>query len=577
MSGPSQQSNGHAPVHPDVARDAARWQAIQDESDSFVTDLLSSTYQIKLQTAALITARQEAEAAGGVDQAEQERLHRELEEREKLVDARIEEATAQLREMEVKKAAAQGALQDALLRREQCDRKREQLEAQKEDLEARQREAATGTNRPPRTWGPGPPQTIVYINGNVAPFGDEFIQNGLQGGKDASARLREAISRDMLERDPRYINPDIFCWLHHDQRRVLLYLQANDPENKRLPESRQREPFFLEGFGQKSPLNRVVDVSNPYPSIAALLKSRGFDPSVQRIYLAGLSPGGLREAMKTLDDWAQEAEQQSELERDLEEVVWPKVVLINHQSDPLMTMHAPGPVVTIPKVFDSSISVRIFDFSKLAEHIEGSSGGGGPSGSGSGGGGAGAGGAGGGGQKEIEWSGGASSGGVGSKGGGAGSQQQKSLGSSAPSASHKTTTTEDDGWTTAPSRRTPLASSSSSTAPSVATAKSILAPLPSPPVSRSSPSKSKTPNGEAARKARRVSGALEGRGKEKENEGVRRKIDPNRGMLQQDVLTAGQATRLEEDVSRTGKCTYSESHGNLAERDFAKYHFDYPA
>ncbi|GAA5890331.1 hypothetical protein JCM6882_008797 [Rhodosporidiobolus microsporus] len=579
MDGNAQQEQQQQPVHPQIQAAAQQlrffppllsaplaprshllalfpqWQDQSEAQDELVADLLRQQLHLKEEIRKAEAEIQAHQAAAAEHQA-RATAQVEAAARAKAVADDDEKWKNEMRELERLERESEEELRrdreryhDAVSRGQEIADQQLNLDSQLAELEQRREERERyGATARTKVWGKGPAQALVLINGNAAPFADTLIQRGVEGGKKASRLLREAVAADMENEDAIFRDPDIIIWLVHQQKAVSSTLVKADVIS--APSTFDR---FIEGFGAKSTANYVLEIERNSPAhhMAALLKASGFSAPVQRIYLVGSHPQAVIMATREADDFYEG------LQEALEVGVWPKVLLVNHQLDPGLPEAVAGPTVDLGDLFNSTISSSIFGNKGRSP----------------------------------------SSGQVASSG--------RSLGAPA--------TSKTDAWGMPQSRPTsskPVEPDwqvvgGSSAARKAISAAPVHAPIPLRPSSAINTVASSGAVKPVASGSKQSSPAEKAKGKEREKETSPpgRKINPSRGMLQQDpqicffhylsekgctnkvcdlahdyVMTAGQLGRLRDDVAKypcpkmrkSGSCTYTAKNDEIDAKILAK-------
>ncbi|BGP30215.1 hypothetical protein JCM10296v2_001967 [Rhodotorula toruloides] len=212
---------------------------------------------------------------------------------------------------------------------------------------AERREEAKRESKPGRkpVRRVGPPVTLVLINGSIAPFADKLIQGGKDGGKKASEMLRNEVQ---LERGTAAESESkVMVWIWYNRQDLVARLQAD-----RVITVPSTWLNFSQGFARIVG-NMLVDVdrNSVAEHLTAVLTKFGFMGNVEKIYIAGVHPG-----MTILPLVPQDEEgPPEELDKAFEEVVLPKIVLIDHRPNEEKE-DLGGPTVTFAGLFDSSSS-----------------------------------------------------------------------------------------------------------------------------------------------------------------------------------------------------------------------------
>ncbi|GAA5865952.1 hypothetical protein JCM8547_002895 [Rhodosporidiobolus lusitaniae] len=334
---------------------AAQWQALAQDQHDFVHWLVDEQRRLRRQIAALAVqvAQRQEQAQEQQEQQQQDREDAELHRGEL---AELE------REFAREENELQAVLSDVQARAEQLSLERANIETQRLDLEERKEaeEAVTAVegNRMERTWE-GKAQAVVLVNGNIAPFADELIQLGYEGGRAASTMLKESFTVHIRAESPLYAAPEIS--LYSVQVRAAV---ANLLVERRVISAKSTVDAFLHGLRINVPglSNTISDLPIPLrlpnPShdtpinahLLELLISLCFNPAVRKIYLAGVHPEALLQLSRMQDMRGPGAV------KDMEEkirVLLEKVVFINHTLDPALA-GASGPTLELPHLFNSS-------------------------------------------------------------------------------------------------------------------------------------------------------------------------------------------------------------------------------
>ncbi|GAA5951866.1 hypothetical protein JCM8115_005261 [Rhodotorula mucilaginosa] len=167
----------------------------------------------------------------------------------------------------------------------------------------------------------GPLATVVFINGANAPFADELIRRGKEGGREASKTLRE----NLVAQNPDHV---VLVHLWYDRRLLMQSLQHG-----RIISAPSTWNSFIWGFCRE-PLAAAANSSN----------------TIERVVFAGMHPSaGVFDSLLTLED-ANET-----LPATYTQGILPHVEIIDH----LPEIPKPDfgfPTLTIPGEFGSSIS-----------------------------------------------------------------------------------------------------------------------------------------------------------------------------------------------------------------------------
>ncbi|BGP22960.1 zinc finger, CCCH-type protein [Rhodotorula toruloides] len=298
--------------------------------DDFVANLLENKLALQNRLVELRNQCRELEASTGGQEEDREEVAR----------------LARLRELEDEVEKYRDEYQDLNKTIDEDQSKLAFLESQRREAAERREEAKHGTKPGRKTLKRvGPPVTLVLINGSVAPFADKLIQGGKDGGKKASEMLRNEVQ---LESGTAAESETVMMvWLWYNRQDLIARLQAD-----RVITVSSTWNNFAQGFARiVGNMLFDVDRNSVAEHMTAILTKFGFMGNVEKIYLAGAHPG-----MALLPLVVQDEEgPPEELEKAFEEVVLPKIVLIDHRP------HEPkedlgGPTVTFAGLFDSSSS-----------------------------------------------------------------------------------------------------------------------------------------------------------------------------------------------------------------------------
>uniref|UniRef100_A0A0K3CLR2 DUF7923 domain-containing protein n=1 Tax=Rhodotorula toruloides TaxID=5286 RepID=A0A0K3CLR2_RHOTO len=296
-------------VEEDVAREV--------EQDEFVANLLANKLALQNRLEEVRKDRKELEASTVTQQEDREEVAR----------------LARLRELEDEE------YQDLNKAIDEDQSRLAFLESQRREA-AERREEAKRDSKPGRKTirRVGPPVTLVLINGCL-------IQAGKDGGKKASEMLRNEVQ---LERGTAAENEsEVMVWIWYNRQDLLARLQAD-----RVITVPSTWHNFSQGFARIVG-NMLVDVdrNSVAEHMTAILTKFGFMGNVEKIYIAGVHPG-----MAILPLVPQDEEgSPEELDKAFEEVVLPKIVLIDHRPNEEKE-DLGGPTVTFAGLFDSSSS-----------------------------------------------------------------------------------------------------------------------------------------------------------------------------------------------------------------------------
>ncbi|GAA5860563.1 hypothetical protein JCM3774_006208 [Rhodotorula dairenensis] len=199
----------------------------------------------------------------------------------------------------------------------------------------------------PSTPVDGPSTTLVFINGTTAPFADELIRRGKEGGREASRTLR-----DYLMPAPK---PDDVVLVHlwYDRRLLIASLQQHS-----IIAAPSTWSTFVHGFCRE-PFSASPNSSNACfevrselieEHVAATLSRLGHMKSVERIVLIGMHPNaGVFDCLLRLED------ADENLPTTYTQGILPRIEMVDH----LPEHKKPDfgyPKLVIPGEFGSSIS-----------------------------------------------------------------------------------------------------------------------------------------------------------------------------------------------------------------------------
>ncbi|PRQ73945.1 hypothetical protein AAT19DRAFT_15512 [Rhodotorula toruloides] len=317
-------------VEEDVVREVEQWRELLTSQDEFIANLLANKLALQNRLEEVRKERKELEALT-VAQAE---------------DRKEVARLARLRELEDEVEKYRNEYQDLNKAIDEDQSRLAFLESQRREA-AERREEAKRDSKPGRKTvrRVGPPVTLVLINGSVAPFADKLIQAGKDGGKKASEMLREEVQ---LERGTAAESEsEVMVWIWYNRQDLLARLQAD-----RVITVPSTWHNFSQGFARIVG-NMLVDVdrNSVAEHMTAILTKFGFMGNVEKIYIAGVHPG-----MTILPLVPQDEEgSPEELDKAFEEVVLPKVVLVDHRPNEEKE-DLGGPTVSFAGLFDSSSS-----------------------------------------------------------------------------------------------------------------------------------------------------------------------------------------------------------------------------
>ncbi|KAJ8295585.1 hypothetical protein OF846_001791 [Rhodotorula toruloides] len=298
--------------------------------DEFVANLLANKLALQNRLEEVRKERKELEASTVTQQEDREEVAR----------------LARLRELEDEVEKYRNEYQDLNKAIDEDQSRLAFLESQRKEA-AERREEAKRESKPGRKTvrRVGPPVTLVLINGSVAPSADKLIQAGKDGGKKASEMLRNEVQLDRgtaVESES-----EVMVWVWYNRQDLVARLQAD-----RVITVPSTWHNFSQGFARIVG-NMLVDVdrNSVAEHMTAVLTKFGFMGNVEKIYVAGVHPG-----MTILPLVPQDEEgSPEELDKAFEEVVLPKLVLIDHRPNEEKE-DLGGPTVTFAGLFDSSSS-----------------------------------------------------------------------------------------------------------------------------------------------------------------------------------------------------------------------------
>ncbi|GAA5835503.1 hypothetical protein JCM9279_004562 [Rhodotorula babjevae] len=149
------------------------------------------------------------------------------------------------------------------------------------------------------------PVILVLIDGSSAPFNEQLIRRGWEGGRDVGERVRWEVEKDLREHDIELEEghsdsaaakqPSVLCLFWHN-RKALLY---NFKQSKVISNDGAWDSF-LAGFNSV-PTNHALDhgEASTCAAMALVISTIGRSRAVKRIYLAGVN---LEELHETLPD-----------------------------------------------------------------------------------------------------------------------------------------------------------------------------------------------------------------------------------------------------------------------------------
>ncbi|GAA6032546.1 hypothetical protein NBRC10512_004408 [Rhodotorula toruloides] len=317
-------------VEEDVAREVEQWRELLTSQDEFVANLLANKLALQNRLEEVRKERKDLEASTVTQQEDREEVAR----------------LARLRELEDEVEKYRNEYQDLNKAIDEDQSRLAFLESQRKEA-AERREEAKRESKPGRKTvrRVGPPVTLVLINGSVAPFADKLIQAGKDGGKKASEMLRNEVQLDRgtaVESES-----EVMVWVWYNRQDLVARLQAD-----RVITVPSTWHNFSQGFARIVG-NMLVDVdrNSVAEHMTAVLTKFGFMGNVEKIYVAGVHPG-----MTILPLVPQDEEgSPEELDKAFEEVVLPKLVLIDHRPNEEKE-DLGGPTVTFAGLFDSSSS-----------------------------------------------------------------------------------------------------------------------------------------------------------------------------------------------------------------------------
>lgn len=175
--------------HQNNAVQAEQWQKLINQQDELVFAALKEKMAFEAELAA---DREEWSEDGRGSDAANLDAEREQEELERLIEAAREAYT----DMNSKKAEAENLLSHLDSRI---------IETHERVSNANEETAQIPVRRSVSV--DGPPTTVLVINGVNAPFADELIRSGKEGGREASKTLREAL----VARNPEHVVP-VHLW-----------------------------------------------------------------------------------------------------------------------------------------------------------------------------------------------------------------------------------------------------------------------------------------------------------------------------------------------------------------------------
>ncbi|GAA5996437.1 uncharacterized protein JCM10292_007607 [Rhodotorula paludigena] len=313
----------------DVQLDADKWQKLMSLQDSFVADVIQKRYATHQRFIGLCEAAEQAKSYGAVGHEEVELLKLVKDVEEQLEGLRLE-----LRDKELRSLATE---------REGSERTSELLDSQLRSLQA---SAANEDNAESPKVGvrsagiKGPRTALVLINGNVAPFGNQLIQNGKLGAKQAAELIRNQISLDLGTSDGS--EPTIYTTFIYDRKALVTTLSS-----QQIISAPSTWKNFADAFS-RPPTHHVIEIDQNAPvevHMAAIVVKLGFMRGLERIYIAGTHPASaLIPAVSKVGDQGVEADQ------DFNETVMAKVVLVKHASEDYLG-EIGGPTVSFGNLF----------------------------------------------------------------------------------------------------------------------------------------------------------------------------------------------------------------------------------
>ncbi|GAA6001058.1 hypothetical protein JCM10207_007393 [Rhodosporidiobolus poonsookiae] len=342
----------------------SRWQATYTAQDELVVSILRDRLTLHDDLARRQQAYSDALAATAriddEDEEVDEQAQREVDGEKDTMRGVEEKRDAVVRRLEGELTALKAARRVLLLQpREYNDlistsddrhRRQELLDAQLAEI-AERKVQGPGAVAQRSGRGGGRAQAVVLIDGNYAPFADDLIQTGVEGGKRASSELRAAVAAEMAKDNPGLVDIEISVFLWHYQFEVSRQLQRQNVISAISTFTR-----FLDGFIRENTSNFIFDLDrNPVaPHLASLLKLYGLHAPVHKVFLAGCHPTVARQGMSDLEG----PKSMSALEEMLDQGVWPKVVVLNHHPDPahLSALGTHGPILSLPHLFRSTIA-----------------------------------------------------------------------------------------------------------------------------------------------------------------------------------------------------------------------------
>ncbi|BGO97853.1 hypothetical protein NBRC10513v2_001850 [Rhodotorula toruloides] len=343
-------------VEEDVAREVEQWRELLTSQDEFVANLLANKLALQNRLEEVRKDRKELEASTVTQQEDREEVARlaRLRELEDEVE-KYRNGSRRCPEASLGPFTLSWPLQEYQDLNKAIDEDQSRLAF----LESQRREAAERREEAKRDSKPGRKtiRRVVSISGSslldavalphrsVAPFADKLIQAGKDGGKKASEMLRNEVQ---LERGTAAENEsEVMVWIWYNRQDLLARLQAD-----RVITVPSTWHNFSQGFARIVG-NMLVDVdrNSVAEHMTAILTKFGFMGNVEKIYIAGVHPG-----MAILPLVPQDEEgSPEELDKAFEEVVLPKIVLIDHRPNEEKE-DLGGPTVTFAGLFDSSSS-----------------------------------------------------------------------------------------------------------------------------------------------------------------------------------------------------------------------------
>ncbi|GAA5911776.1 hypothetical protein JCM8208_005594 [Rhodotorula glutinis] len=278
------------PVEPlsDVQTKADEWQRALDKVDALVADLISDQSSLSRKIEQLESVQPEPIKA--------------------ISKADAQEHKHQIRNLEQERDQYHGINLELELSVHDL---RSRIAARTADVEAARAAAPQAQLRPGGASGAGDaaawlePVILVLIDGSSAPFNEQLIRRGWEGGREAGERVRWEVEKDLREHDIELEagdgnssaakQPSVLCLFWHN-RKALLY---NFKQSKVISNDGAWDSF-LAGFNSV-PTNHALDhgEASTCAAMALVISTIGRSSAVKRIYLAGVN---LEELHETLPD-----------------------------------------------------------------------------------------------------------------------------------------------------------------------------------------------------------------------------------------------------------------------------------